>query len=237
MFGKQQGQKMLPYQVQQSRLAFCRKYRDMGWNNIMVVDSKIFYLDTPGNACVWHHKGRTARLSALKEKRKIHVYAGACIHGVTSLRPVTGTTGKKPRYHSRKGKLLDGVGYREFIAVLMDTIVPQGKELFGGQPFTLLMDRAPAHTPLEVKHYLEHRGVRVLHGWPGHSPDLNWIEDLWGIMARKMASGKTHSVSGLLSEASKQWKSIPISTLRACASSMRKRIRLCIQLKGQPTGY
>ena len=236
-YGKPRVEKMLPYRVQQSRLAFCRRYRDMSWKNVMVLDSKIFYLDTPGTMRMWHYKGHTAKLSALKDKRKIHVYAGACVHGVTRLRAVTGTTGRQQKYYSDKGKPLEGVGYREFIQVLRDTIVPQGKRLFGGQPFTLLMDRAPAHTPLAVKHYLEHKGVQVVHGWPGHSPDLNWIEDLWGILAHKMAGGIFQTVSGLRSEASKQWRSIPTSTLRACASSMRKRMRLCIQLKGGHTGY
>ena len=170
--------KQLPQNTMVKRLQFCRKNRDRKWSNVMVIDSKVFYMDSSSNARVWHYSGNKASVLAVKDKRKIHVHGAACQKGKAPLHVVTGTSGLAKRFYSKQGKVLDGVGHREFIHLLRKTILPAGRDLFDDQPFTLLMDKAPAHTPIDVRHWLGNRyaDVDVLEGWPGNSPDLNWIE-------------------------------------------------------------
>ncbi len=51
--------------------------------------------------------------------------------------------------------------------------------------FFFQQDLTPAHTAKSIKSWLNDHGVGVL-DWPANSPDLNPIENLWGIVKRKM---------------------------------------------------
>ncbi len=58
-------------------------------------------------------------------------------------------------------------------------------QLFKDADFIFQQDLAPAHTAKSTKSWLNDHGVGVL-DWPANSPDLNPIENLWGIVKRKM---------------------------------------------------
>ena len=47
-------------------------------------------------------------------------------------------------------------------------------------------DVAPRHRSKAVKEFLEQENVQVL-DWPGNSPDLNPIENLWKLIKAKVA--------------------------------------------------
>lgn len=237
VFSSQTPAKKLPMAVKEKRLAFCRANRARGWRQVLVLDSKIFPLDNKGLVKEWHYAGTQKKGRGLSEKRKLHAYGAACIHGVVPLKFVTGTTGHKSTFFNKKGKLLEGVGHKEFIEVLVDHIIPAAKVLFKGKEFIILMDKATAHTAGEVSARLDKEGVKCIDNWPGNSPDLNWIENLWGIVQSKV-SGKCYKSLGVWKAAVEQeWGSINLSVLKSCASSMRERVRLCIRRKGDHTGY
>ncbi len=64
-------------------------------------------------------------------------------------------------------------------------VLPSADQLFKDADFIFQQDLAPAHTAKSTKSWLNDHGVGVL-DWPANSPDLNTIENLWGIIKRKM---------------------------------------------------
>ncbi|KAI2657102.1 Transposable element Tcb2 transposase [Labeo rohita] len=69
-------------------------------------------------------------------------------------------------------------------------------------------DLAPAHTAKSTKIWLNDHGVGVL-DWPANSPDLNPIENLWGIVKRKMRNKKPKNADELKATVKETWASIP----------------------------
>ncbi|KAL0146528.1 hypothetical protein M9458_058159 [Cirrhinus mrigala] len=68
--------------------------------------------------------------------------------------------------------------------ILQHFMLPANK-LFGNDDFIFQQDFAPAHKAKTTSTWFNSHGITVLE-WPANSPDLNPIQNLWGIVKRKM---------------------------------------------------
>ncbi len=83
---------------------------------------------------------------------------------------------------------------------------------------------------------LVHHGVGVL-DWPANSPDLNPIQNLWGIFKRKMRNKRPKNADELKATVKETWASIPPQQCHKLITSMSRRIEAVIKAKGAPTKY
>jgi len=102
----------------------------------------------------------------------------------------------------------------------------------------LQQDNASIHTSASTRNFFERKRMRML-GWPARSPDLNPMENLWGIVARKVyAHGKQYGTLVNLKKAiCAAWNSIPLETVQGLINSMKNRIYSVIFGKGGFTRY
>ena len=74
--------------------------------------------------------------------------------------------------------------------------------------------------------------------WPGNSPDLNLIENLWAILQEKVFDNpRPKNRSELIARVKKTWDSIPTSLLAKLYASYYKRIEAVIDSDGGSTRY
>ncbi len=120
--------------------------------------------------------------------------------------------------------------------ILEHFMLPSADKLYGDADFIFQQDLAPAHTAKGTKSWFNDHGVTVL-DWPVNSPDLNPIENLWGIVKRKMRDTIPNNADELKATVKETWASIPPQQCHKLITSTPRRIEAVIKAKGAPTKY
>lgn len=83
--------------------------------------------------------------------------------------------------------------------------------------------------------WLKNNNVELLEGWPARSPDLNIIENLWGILTHRIYSqGKQYnSVDELKATILQAWNEISLDTIRNLYRSLPNRMLDTIEKQGK----
>ncbi len=115
-------------------------------------------------------------------------------------------------------------------------MLPSADKLYGDADFIFQQDLTPAHTAKGTKRWFNDHGVTVL-DWPANSPDLNPIENLLGIVKRKMSNTRPNNADDLKTAIKATWASITPEQCHRLIASMPRRIDAVIHAKGDPTKY
>ena len=101
-----------------------------------------------------------------------------------------------------------------------------------------MQDNAPIHKSKETIKFFEQNNV-ILLNHPPLSPDLNPIENLWGIMANEMyKNGRQYDrISDLKASLIECWNNISDDVLKKLINSMKDRIFEVIRNNGSHTHY
>ena len=114
-------------------------------------------------------------------------------------------------------------------------MTPSAEELCGDADFIFQQDLAPAHTTRSTKTWLDAHAIMVL-DWPANSPDLNPIENLWGIIKRKLRDTRPKNKEELTASINEIWASLTPMQCHRLIASMPRRIEAVIKAKF-PTKY
>ena len=101
----------------------------------------------------------------------------------------------------------------------------------------LQQDNAPCHKSNEVKNFMEKFGVAVVPDWPARSPDLNIIENCWGVLKQRLERYQCATLDDLWLKTEKEFFEIPDSFIQKLFESLPRRVESVLQARGYPIGY
>lgn len=125
-----------------------------------------------------------------------------------------------------------------YTEMLDAALIPFLEDVIGDRQFIFQQDNAAIHVSKNSREWFAARDIPLME-WPACSPDLNPIENLWGIMARDIyTNGRQFTtIKSLKEEIHKSWQRIENETLSKLISSMPDRIFSVIQSNGGHTKY
>lgn len=209
-----------------NRLTFAENYVTKGdfWQHVIFSDEKKFNLDGPdGCKYYWHDLRFDKKIMSRRVKGggSVMVWAGICANLKTELAFIDGR--------------MTAVGYQ---AMLHDYLLPF-ITLTEDENIIFQQDNAPIHVAATTKQWFQDFGIQVLE-WPALSPDLNPMENVWGILARKLYDQEKpiiKNVAELKQRLQSTWAEISTNTLKELIASMPKRLIEVIKNKGAWTKY
>ena len=133
-------------------------------------------------------------------------------------------------------KICDGyMNSEKYIDVLNSNLLPSINKDECDDAFYHLDDSAPCHRTKSVNEWhLKNKINRIK--WPGNSPDLNPIENLWSFMKSKLRKKTITTKRKLIENIIEIWyHQIPRQYLEKLSSSMKTRLKMVIDKKGGNT--
>lgn len=159
----------------------------------------------------------------VKHPESIMVWGCFCYKGVGRLHIVS------------KGTTVNAMVYR---TILEKRMLPSARDLFPDNNYIFQDDGAPCHRAKTVATWIKENKIRALENWPGQSPDINPIENLWNLMKQAVRKRMPKSRTELIAAVIYSWNHvIKKETIEKLVDSMPRRLQAVIAAKGFATKY
>ena len=100
-----------------------------------------------------------------------------------------------------------------------------------------MKDGAPAHRAASTKKWHPDHDVQLFGGWPGISPNLDPIENLWSEMKNLQRKKGANDIGVPKKIAHKVWRAVTAEYLHKLYASMLQRMQAVCDAQGGHTNY
>lgn len=227
------------------RLAFCKemlatiKRGELDPRHITFVDESIFKASPRGGSFYVRKGHRAPLVGQSRWVASVHFWGG--INGLGQL--YYADIKDVPHTGKRGGMTGD-----DYVKLMRKAFV--GNDKFQtltrhcGGPVPFMQDGSSVHR--KAFGDLEAMGIHIFYNWPAHSPDLNPIENLWANIKRHVvrilrkegaiASSKKN-IARFKELVIQEFKTFPVTSIKAHAMSFVSRLEECIELGGGFTNH
>jgi hypothetical protein len=193
------------------------------WKAVIFSDEKKFNLDGPDGFSYYFHDLRKSEVPLSRRVQgggSVMVWGGFGWNGTWNLEFISGR--------------MTAASYTTMLLKKIDSEQrpPRTDDWFFQQ------DNAPIHVARSTLGALQDRGILLI-DWPAYSPDMNPIENLWGILTRRVYEGGRQfcDVTELREAIQACWRQITVTECQTLIQSMRNRLFAVLEAHGGPTKY
>ena len=124
--------------------------------------------------------------------------------------------------------------YQEVLEACLIPFLEEHDEI----PLIFQQDNASIHASASTKQWLADRDINVL-SWPACSPDLNVLENAWGILARRVYTNNRQfqTVAQLKMAVVEAWNELDMNLINRLVESVPNRLFQLIQRNGASIDY
>lgn len=201
---------MLTDAHKRARVAWCIANQERDWSNVIFTDESYFQYYR-NKVMEWGYS-RPSKATP-KHGPAVMIWGGFGKRGKTPLK-VAQQSVNADYYQQILNECLIGN---------MNALYPDG--------FILQQDNARPHIAKTTKKFLADNGVEVIQ-WPACSPDLNPIENLWQIIKHRLEKKEKKNVGEWKVAIEEIWEEISHDLLESLINDMPKRIKECIEGRG-----
>ena len=209
------------------RLDFAKAYKDFTlerWRQVLWTDESTFHVSDTRGRRVWNFPGADpfrpeALATSVKFPAYLMVWGGFGYGGLTPLvfLPPNSTV-NRDSYYTLLNEHLE------------DSFEASNTSIFQ-------QDGAPAHTARLITGWFADCGIEYIKDWPGNSPDLSPVENLWAILKAKIKSVDTSTIPKLKAALQHAWANLDAELLKKLADSVPGRLKEVKKRKGYPIRY
>jgi transposase len=203
----------------ENRLQFAKRHKIDDWTQTFFLDESTFRVGSHRNKA-YQRSNKRLSIPINKVPAKINVI------GMIS-----------SRGGSRLICFQENLDAKLFVTFLKD-LKKDAETLYRRKKYRLCMDKDPKHTSQAAKTYMQEAKINWLEDWPPRSPDLNPIENIWGLMEQELK--KLHITNSYhLKQALKGiWNRITSQKrLEKLMDSMADRMKEVVAKKGDKINY
>jgi transposase len=208
---------MLTEAAKEKRLRFATENKDTDWEKIFFSDETMIQLGA-NLTCAWHQSGSRPLNQKSRFPRKLMFWSAVSTWSKFELFEIEGT-----------------VTAERYVGMLREEFVPWVRRQKKGK-WIFQQDNAPSHTAKRSKAFLADEKIECLI-WPPYSPDLNPIENLWGLLKILVDKEKPKTVDELRTIAKKKWAEISMDAVRNTIKSLPARLEKVIAAGGGNIDY
>ena len=109
--------------------------------------------------------------------------------------------------------------------------------LICGKGYILMRDNAPSHISEKTIEFIKRAKINEWKEWPAYSPDLNPIENVWGLIKSKLMKKEINKKSELIIEIKNAYNEIDDEAISNMIESFPSRLAECIENEGDRVPY
>ena len=136
------------------------------------------------------------------------------------------------------GKLVfidDTMDSAKYVQILSNNLF-ESAALMGLKEFIFQQDNDPKHTSRLTNGIFREKNLELL-PWPAQSPDMNPIENLWGLIKSNVSMQKPKNIKELKDVIKISWEGIRTDLTKKLAESFQKRAIALYKANGESTKY